>query len=145
MKLLLQFVRYIEACVISPDWLDKLHAFFSATFLLTKENERFIFLGIFCNLLVQSFLNFQSRVVWLFCEDNQKWPKTKHCFDTFDTSLTVVIQMKGLNEKTKHLKTRVGMFLGWNIAGGNFLGGYFPGGNFRVGVFLIPLRLRATS
>ena len=39
--------------------------------------------------------------------------------------------MKGLNEKTKHLKTRVGMFLGWNIAGGNFLGGYFPGGNFQ--------------
>ena len=88
MKLLLQFVRYIEACVTSPDWLDKFHSFFSASFLLVKESERFIFLGIFCNLLVQSFLNFQSRVGWLFCENNQKWPKTKHCFDTFDISDT---------------------------------------------------------
>ena len=85
MKLLLQFVRYIEACVTSPDWLDKFHSFFSASFLLSKESETFIFLGIFCNLLVKSFLNFQSRVSWLFCENNQKWPKTKHCFDTFDT------------------------------------------------------------
>ena len=42
------------------------------------------FLGNFCNLLVQPFLNFQSGVVWLFCENNQKWPKTKCCFDTFD-------------------------------------------------------------
>ena len=59
MKLLLQFVRYIEACVTSPDWLDKFHSFFSASFLLAKENERFI-------------LNFQSRVGWLFCENSQK-------------------------------------------------------------------------
>ena len=88
MKLLLQFVRYIEACVTSPDWLDKFHSFFSASFLLAKESERFIFLGIFCNLLVQSFLNFQSRVGWLFCENNQKWTKTKHCFDTFDSNDT---------------------------------------------------------
>ena len=88
MKLLLQFVRYMEACVTSPDWLDKFHSFFSASFLLAKESERFIFLGIFCNLLVQSFLNFQSRVGWLFCENNQKWPKTKHCFDNFNSSDT---------------------------------------------------------
>ena len=86
MKLLLQFVRYIEACVTSPDWLDKFHSFFSASFLLAKENERFIFLGIFCNLLVQSFLNFQSRVGWLFCENNQKCSKTKRCFHIFDSS-----------------------------------------------------------
>ena len=84
----LQFVRYIETCATSPDWLDKFHSFFSASFLLAKESERLIFLGIFCNLLVQLFLNFQSRVGWLFCENNQKWPKTKHCFDTFDTSDT---------------------------------------------------------
>ena len=86
MKLLLQFVRYIEACVTSPDWLDKFHSFFSASFLLAKESETFIFLGIFCNLLVKSFLNFQSRDGWLFCENNQKWSKTKHCFDNFDNS-----------------------------------------------------------
>ena len=88
MKLLLQFVRYIEACVTSPDWLEKFHSFFSASFLLAKESERFIFLGIFCNLLVQSFLNFQSRDGWFFFENNQKWPKTKHCFDTFVSSDT---------------------------------------------------------
>ena len=87
MKLLLQFVRYIEACVTSPDWLDKFHSFFSASFLLAKESEKFIFLGIFCNLLVQSFLNFH-RVGSLFCENNQKWPKTKHCFYTLNTSDT---------------------------------------------------------
>ena len=59
---------------------------FSASFLLAKGSERFIFLGIFCNHLVKSFLNFQSRVGGLFCENNQKWPKTTHCFDTFDSS-----------------------------------------------------------
>ena len=88
MKLLLQFVKYIKAWVTSPDWLDIFHSFFSASFLLAKESERFIFLGIFWNLLVQSFLNFQSRNGWWFCENNQKWRKTKHCFDTFDTSET---------------------------------------------------------
>ena len=88
MELLLQFVRYIEACVTSPDWLDKFHSLFSASFLLVKESERFNFFGIFCNLLVQSFLNFQSRVGWLFCENNQKCPKTKHYFDTFNSSDT---------------------------------------------------------
>ena len=70
----------------SPDWLHKFHSFFSASFLLAKESERSIFLGIFCNLLVQSFLNFQSKVGWLFYENNQKYPKTKHCFDTLDSS-----------------------------------------------------------
>ena len=85
---LLPFMRYIEACVTSPDWLDKFHSFFSASYFLAKESERFIFLGSFCNLLVQSFLNFQCRVGWLFCENDQKWPKTKHCFDTSDSSDT---------------------------------------------------------
>ena len=47
MKLLPQFVRHIEAWMTSPDWLDKFHSFFSASFLLAKESERFIFLGIF--------------------------------------------------------------------------------------------------
>ena len=88
MKLLPQFVRHIEAWMTSPDWLDKFHSFFSASFLLAKESERFIFLGIFCNFLVQSFSNFKSRVGWLFCQNNQKWPKTKHCFDIFETSDT---------------------------------------------------------
>ena len=88
MKLLLQFVRYIEVCVTSPDWLNKFHSFFPASFGLVKESETFIFLGIFCNLSVQSFLNFQSRVSWLFCENNQKRPKTKHYFDAFDSSDT---------------------------------------------------------
>ena len=46
-KLLLQFVRYIEACVTSPDWLDKFHSFFSASFLLAKESKRFFFLVFF--------------------------------------------------------------------------------------------------
>ena len=85
---LLPFMRYIEACVTSPDWLDKFHSFFSASYSLAKESERFIFVGSFYNLLVQSFLNFQCRVGWLFCENDQKWPKTKHCFDTSDSSDT---------------------------------------------------------
>ena len=65
-------MRYIDACVTSPDWLDKFQSFFSASNLLARESERLICLGIFCNLLVQAFLNFQSRVGWLFCENNQK-------------------------------------------------------------------------
>ena len=52
------------------------------------------------------------------------------------------------NEKTKNLKTQVGMFknMDGNISGGNFLGGNFPdenfpggslmGGNFPGGSFL---------
>ena len=88
MRLLLQFVRYMEACATSPDRLNKFHSSFSASFLLAKESETFIFVSIFCNRLVQSFFNFQSRVGWLFCENNQKWPKTKHCFDNFDSSGT---------------------------------------------------------
>ena len=115
MKLLLQFVRYIEACVTSPDWLDKFHSFFSASFLLAKESERFIFLGIFCNLLVQSFLNFQSRVGWLFCENNQKWSKTKHCFDTFNDSDT--FDSSGSNESLWQIFTNAedrGQFTGEN-------------------------------
>ena len=42
------------------------------------------------------------------------------------------------NEKTKHLKTRVGMFknMDGNIPGGNFLGWNFPGGNFPGGSLL---------
>ena len=41
------------------------------------------------------------------------------------------------NEKTKNLKTRVGMFknMGGNIPGGNFLGGNFPGGSLLGGNF----------
>ena len=49
---------------------------------------KYLFFLVFFAILVQSFLNFQSRAGWLFCENNQKWPKTKHCFDTFDTSDT---------------------------------------------------------
>ena len=41
------------------------------------------------------------------------------------------------NEKTKKLKTRVGIFknMGGNIPGRNFLGGNFPDGNFPRGEF----------
>ena len=41
------------------------------------------------------------------------------------------------NEKTKNLKTRVGMVknMGGDIPGGNFLGEKFPGGNFSGGSF----------
>ena len=84
MKLLLQFARYIEACVTSSDWLDKFHSFFSASLLLAKESERFIFLGIFCNLLVKSFFNFQSRVGWLFCEKKSEMTKGKILFRYFE-------------------------------------------------------------
>ena len=104
-RLLLQFVRYMKACMTSPDWLNKFHLFFAASFLLAKESEAFIFLGIFCNLLVQSFLNFQSRVGWLFFENKQKWPKTKHCFDNFDSSST--FDSRDLNERFWEIFTKV--------------------------------------
>ena len=41
------------------------------------------------------------------------------------------------NEKTKNLKTRMGMFknMGGNIPGGNFPGGSLLGGNFPGGSF----------
>ena len=97
MKLLLQFVRYIEACVISPDWLDKFHSFFLASFLLAKESERFIILGILCNLLVQSFLNFQSRNGWFFEKiiRNDQRQNIVSISSILVTPLAVVIWMKG--------------------------------------------------
>ena len=104
-RLLLQSVKYMEACVTTPDWLNKFHSFFSASFLLAKESETSIFLGIFCNLLVQPFLNFQSRVGWLLCENNQKWPKKKHCFDKFDSSDT--FDSRGSNERFWQISTKV--------------------------------------
>ena len=107
MELLLQFERYIEACGTSSDWLDKFHSFFSASYFLAKESERFIFLGSFCNLfLVKSFFNFKSRADWLFCVNNQKWSKTKHCFDTFDSSDT--FDSKDLNERFWQIFTNAG-------------------------------------
>ena len=100
MKLLLQFVRYIEACVTSPDWLDKFHSFFSASFLLSKESERFIFLGIFYNLLVQSFLNFQSRASWLFVKITRNGQRQNIVsIPSIEvTPLTVVIRMKDFDK-----------------------------------------------
>ena len=101
MKLLLQFVRYIEACVTSPDWLDKFHSFFSASFLLAEESETFIFLGIFCNLLVQSFLNFLIQSWWksfvkiIRIEQRQKIVSIP---PIVVTPLTVVIRMKGFDK-----------------------------------------------
>ena len=47
------------------------------------------------------------------------------------------------NEKTKKLKTRVGMFknMGGNIPAGNFLGGNFPGGNFPDTIYSLTMKL----
>ena len=95
----------MKACMTSPDWLNNFQLFFAASFLLAKESETFIFLGIFCNLLVQSFLNFQSRVGWLFCENNQRWPKTKHCLDNFDSSDT--FDNRDSNERFWEIFTKV--------------------------------------
>ena len=107
MKLLLQFVRYIEACVTSPDWLDKFHWLFSASFLLAKESERFIFLGIFCSLLVQSFLNFQSRVGWLVMKiiRNDQRQNIASILSILVKHLTVVIRMKGFDNYSQTQRT----------------------------------------
>ena len=62
----------------SPDSLENLNSVF---LWLRKVGH---FLGNLWNLLFQPSFNFQPRVELLFCENNQKWPKTKRCFDTFD-------------------------------------------------------------
>ena len=95
----------MEACMTSPNWLNRFHSSFLASFLLAKESETFIFLGILCNLLVRSFLNFQSTVGWLFCENNQKWPKTKQCFDNFDSSDT--FDKRDSNERFWQISTKI--------------------------------------
>ena len=76
--------------------------------------------------------------------DYQTWAGKLHFFDTstseFLTSallkhrilnsfLINIIDDGDNNEKTKNLKTRVGVFknMGGNIPGGNFLGENFPG------------------
>ena len=100
MKVILQFLRYIEACVTSPDWLDKFHSFFSASFLLGKEGERLIFLGIFRNLLVQSFLNFQSTEVVCFEKiiRNDQRQNIVSITSILVAPLTVLIRMKGFDK-----------------------------------------------
>ena len=103
MKLLLQFVRYIEASVTLPDWLDKFHSFFSASFLLAKESERFIFLGIFCNLLVQSFLDFQSRV-GCFVKIIRNYQR-QNIVSILVTPLKVVIRIKGFDKYSQTQRT----------------------------------------
>ena len=94
MKLLLQFVRYIKACVTSPDRLDKFHSFFLASFLLAKENERFIFLGIFCNLI------FNPELVGCFVKiiRNDQRQNIASIPSILVTPLTVVIRMKGFDK-----------------------------------------------
>ena len=107
MKLLLQFARYIEACVTSPDWLCKFHSFFSASFLLAKERERFILLGIFCNLLVQSFLNFNPELVGCFVKiiRNDQRQNIVLIPLILVTPLTVVIRMKGFGKYSQTQRT----------------------------------------
>ena len=86
--------------------LDKFHSFFSAIFLFAKENERFIFLGIFCNLLVQSFLNFQSRVgCFVKIIRNDQRQNIVSIPSILVTPLTVVIWMKGFDKYSKTLRT----------------------------------------
>ena len=88
----------------SPDWLDKFHSFFQPVFFYS---ERFIFLGIFCNFLVQSFLNFQSRICWLFCENNQNDQRQNIVSipSMLVTPLTVVIRMKGFDKYSQTQRT----------------------------------------
>ena len=74
---------------------------FSASFLLAKESETFLFLGIFCNLSVQSFLNFQSRVGWLFCVKiirNDQRQNVAPISSIIVIPLTVVIRMNGFDK-----------------------------------------------
>ena len=102
----LQFVRYIETCATSPDWLDKFHSFFSASFLLAKESERLIFLGIFCNLLVQSFLDFQSRFgCFVKIIRNGQRQNIVSIPSILVTPLKVVIRTKGLDKYSQTQRT----------------------------------------
>ena len=61
------------------NFLSFIFFFYDIFFSLRKLKH---FFGNFCNLLLQSFLNFQPRVGWLLCEFNQKWPKTKSVIST---------------------------------------------------------------
>ena len=79
----------MEACVTSPDWLDKFHSFFSASFLLAKESKRFIFLGIFENPeLVGCFVKIIR---------NDQRQNIVSITSIVTTPLTVVIRMKGFD------------------------------------------------
>ena len=105
MKLLLQLVGYIEACVTSPDWLEKFHSFFLASFLLAKESERFIFLGNFCNLLVQSFFNPELVDCFVKIIRNDQRQNIVSIPSILVTPLTVVIRMKGFDKYSQMQRT----------------------------------------
>ena len=85
-------------------WLIKQIPFiFSASFLLAKWNIYFswYFLQPFSPVI----FDFQSRVGWLFCENNQKWPKAKHCFDNFASTDT--FESRDSNERFWQIFTKV--------------------------------------
>ena len=89
-------------------WLVRQILFiFSTSFLLSKESERFIFLGIFYNLLVQSFLNIQSRVGWLWPKiiRNDQRQSLVSIPSILVTLLTVVIWMKGFEKYSQTQRT----------------------------------------
>ena len=77
------------------DWTN-----FFSQFLLTKESQTFNFFGIFCNLLIQSFLNFQSKLVGCFVKiiRNDQRQNIVSISSIVVTPLTVVIRLEGFDK-----------------------------------------------
>ena len=98
MKLLLQFVRYIEACMTSTDRLDKFHSFFSASFLLAKEKWKLLVKLLVFQPLVQSF--FSPELVGCSVEiiRNDQRQNIVSTHSIVVTPLIVAIWMKGFEK-----------------------------------------------
>ena len=69
------FSNWKKRARTSPDWLEKSLLFFSGSFFLSSGRWNF-FLATFFSLFALSFVCFQSRLGWVFCENNQKRPNT---------------------------------------------------------------------
>ena len=88
----------------SPEWLENFHSFFIFISFFYLRKVKY-FLIYFSNLLIHSFLNYQSIIDGLFCENNPKWPNTKRCFNSFDfsrlTAPLIYRRSAPLNETTR--------------------------------------------
>ena len=99
-------MRYLEAYVTSPDWLNKFHSFFSASFLLAKESETF-FLVFFATFQSSHFWIFNPELVGYFVKIIRKDQRQNIILMPWIvvTPLTVVIRMKGFDKYSQTQRT----------------------------------------
>ena len=120
----------IQAAPLS--WLNFVtsHSSWEASKIKSSKTNRWI-------IIVTDYQTWTSKLQFFWYIDF--WISDLSTFKTelLNSLLSNINDDGDKNEKTKNLKTIVGMFknMGWNIPGGNFLGGNFRGGSFPYAIF----------